>query len=612
MGLVKRTSRQTLSPEVVVRNGRPAGKYASPPHVTDAGESEFDTYQAADRLYHAAIASFTFGISPLSLLQAWQDWALHLSISPGTQQRIVRKYFRKQVKLATYVASCLSKGSAAERCIEPLPTDRRFKAAGWAKWPFNLYAQSFLLSQQWWHNATTDVPGVTRQHERLVEFYSRQILDMLSPGNFVLTNPEVLEQTVKERGANLGRGIAFLASDVLKLPNITAESTSAYEPGRNLAVTKGKVVYRNELIELIQYDALTDLVHKEPVVIVPAWIMKYYILDLSPENSFVRNLVSQGFTVFCISWINPDKRYRETGFEDYLKMGVMDALGAVEDITGSRQFHAAGYCLGGTLLAVAAAAMARDGDTRLKSLTMLAAQVDFSDPGELGLFIDESQLSFLEDIMWQRGYLESWQMAGAFQMLRSQDLIWSRLVREYLLGRHRSPNDLMAWNSDSTRMPYRMHSEYLRGFYLNNDLARGRFRAGGHTVHLEDVHVPVFAVGTLSDHVAPWKSVFNLIHLFDTDVDFILTSGGHNAGIVSEPGHPGRSYRTLTYKHGDPHPSASEWLDRAEARNGSWWPEWTCWLSRNSSGNDPARKVGNPEQGYPPLCDAPGTYVRMK
>ncbi|MCX2721488.1 PHA/PHB synthase family protein [Roseibium salinum] len=590
----------------------PAGKPVHDMPPENRCEPDDQLFRVVDRLHHSAIASATLGISPISLLQAWQDWALHLSISPGKQQQILRKLFRKQVRLAKYTADYACRGQAAGCCIEPLPQDRRFSAKGWEKFPFNFYAQSFLLSQQWWHNITTDVSGVTGRHERLVEFYARQFLDVWSPGNFALTNPEVLETAVREGGANFVRGFSYMLDDAMKAARLSPDEPPAYAPGRNVAVSPGKVVYRNQLMELIQYAPATDSVHAEPLLLVPAWIMKYYILDLSPENSLVRYLVAQGFTVFCISWVNPDERYRDIGLEDYVKLGVMAALDAVEAISGSKRIHTAGYCLGGTLLAMAAAAMARDGDDRIATQSMLAAMVDFNEPGELGLFIDESQLAFLEDVMWQKGYLDQWQMAGAFQMLRSQDLIWSRLVRDYLLGQRRDDNDLMAWNTDATRMPYRMHADYLRQLYLNNELARGQFRIDGREVHLEDIRAPVFAVGTTGDHVAPWKSVFKLVNLFDTDVEFVLTSGGHNAGIVSEPGHPRRTYRKLAYSYGDPHPNASDWQEQEPELKGSWWPEWSRWLKQNSSGSVPARDIGSAERGYPPLCDAPGTYVKVK
>ncbi len=588
----------------------PAGR-AFPVPFAGPVESADALHEITDRAYHAAIASMTLGISPISLLQAWQDWALHLAISPGKQQQLLEKLVRKQIRLARYIAACAVAGKAAPCCIEPLPQDRRFAGDAWKALPFSLYAQSFLLAQQWWHNATTGVSGVSARHERLVAFYARQLLDTVSPGNFAFSNPDVIAATLREGGANFLRGLGFMAADAMQAVG-AAEPDHGFEPGRDVAVTPGAVVYRNELIELIQYAPATEKAAAQPLLIVPAWIMKYYILDLSPENSLIRYLVGQGFTVFSISWINPDARHRDFGLEDYVRLGVMAALDAVERITGAERVHAAGYCLGGTLLSMASAAMARDGDTRLATQTMLAAQVDFEEPGELGLFIDESQLAFLEDAMWQKGYLDQWQMAGAFQMLRSQDLVWSRIVRDYMLGQRRGASDLMAWNADATRMPFRMHSEYLKGLYLDNDLSRGRFRVGGREVHVEDIRVPVFAVGTVADHVAPWQSVFKLVHLFDTDVDFVLTSGGHNAGIVSEPGHPRRTYRTLAYRHGDPHPDAEEWARHAEPSEGSWWPVWTAWLKARSSGEVDARPPGNEASGHPVLGPAPGTYVLMK
>ncbi len=581
---------------------------ATPPHP-DGPPDRDDPFRIADRMHHATIAAATLGISPISLFQAWQDWALHLAASPGKQHEILNKLLSKQVRLARFVSDCALEGEKAEPCIDPLPQDHRFSDPGWSKIPFSFIEQSFLLTQQWWHNATTGVAGVSSHHERLAAFYARQFLDMLSPSNFAFANPEVIAATMREGGANLMRGFAYFLEDAA---HATPHDEGNFQPGRDVATTPGKVVFRNDLIELIQYAPATGAVMTEPLLVVPAWIMKYYILDLSPQNSLIRYLVNAGFTVFAISWVNPDERHRDVSFDDYIRRGVMAALDAVEAITGVRDIHAAGYCLGGTLLAAAAAAMARDKDDRLKTLTMLAAQVDFDEPGELGLFIDESQLAFLEDVMWRQGYLDQKQMAGAFQMLRSQDLVWSRMVREYLIGERPQMNDLMAWNADATRMPYRMHTQYLRRFYLNNDLAQGRFEVNGHDVQLEDIRQPVFAVGTVTDHVAPWRSVFKLIHLFDADVDFVLTSGGHNAGIVSEPGHPHRSYRRLQYRHGEAHPEAEAWMLETEAEPGSWWPDWTNWLKQRSTGPVAARAPGNEEAGYPSLACAPGTYVLMK
>jgi polyhydroxyalkanoate synthase len=337
--------------------------------------------------------------------------------------------------------------------------------------------------------------------------------------------------------------------------------------------------------------------------------MKYYILDLSPHNSLIRYLVEQGHTVFAISWRNPTAEDRDLGMDDYRRLGVMAALEAINAIVPERRVHAVGYCLGGTLLSVAAAAMAREGDERLATITLLAAQTDFTEAGELMLFINESQLTFLEDMMWDQGYLDTTQMAGAFQLLRSNDLIWSRLVREYLLGQRQPMNDLMAWNADATRMPYRMHSEYLRRLFLNNDLAQGRYQVDGRPVALTDIKLPVFAVGTAKDHVAPWRSVYKIVLLTDTPVTFLRTSGGHNAGIVTPPGHPRRIYQVGELRDHESYTDPDRWRESAPVHKGSWWPEWQAWLARQSGAPVDPPPLGRAEAGYPALEDAPGRYV---
>jgi polyhydroxyalkanoate synthase len=344
-----------------------------------------------------------------------------------------------------------------------------------------------------------------------------------------------------------------------------------------------------------------------------AWIMKYYILDLSPHNSLIRYLVDKGHTVFAISWRNPDAGDRDLGIEDYLSQGLMASVDAIQAIVPDTRIHAMGYCLGGTLLAIGAAAMARDGDDRLATVTLLAAQTDFTEPGELSLFIDESQLTFLEDLMARQGYLNGKQMAGAFALLRSVDLIWSPMVRTYLLGERAPMTDLLAWNADATRMPYRMHADYLRSLFLENALAQGRFQVKGKPVSLGDIKVPIFAVGTRTDHVAPWRSVYKLNLLCgDAEIRFVLTDGGHNAGIVSEPGHPHRRYQMLHRAANSPYVPPEAYVASAEHAEGSWWPAYQAWLADHSGQPRKPPRMGNARLGLAPVCDAPGTYVLMR
>jgi poly[(R)-3-hydroxyalkanoate] polymerase subunit PhaC len=560
-----------------------------------------------DRSTHAAIARFTTGLSPIALADAYLDWASHLAFSPGKRSLLAEKAFKKALRFARHAATRVQRRDV-EPCIVPLPQDHRFDDPGWREPPFDLLQQGFLLIQQWWHNAVTGVRGVTRQHEDMVAFGARQVLDLFSPSSSLFTNPEVLRKTRQEFGMNLVRGAQNFVEDWDRtISGKRPVGAEAFQTGRDVAVTPGKVVFRNRLIELIQYAPATDKVRAEPVLIVPAWIMKYYILDLSPANSMVRYLTQQGFTVFMISWKNPGPEDRDLTLDDYRTLGAMAALDAVRAIVPERKVHAVGYCIGGTLLAITAAAMARDNDLRLASTSFFAAQTDFTEAGELMLFINESQIAFLEDTMWEQGFLESRQMAGAFQLLRSNDLIWSRIVREYLLGERAPMTDLLAWNADATRMPYRMHVEYLRQIFLQNDLAEGRYPAGGKPVALSDIRTPTFVVGTETDHVAPWRSVYKLHLLTDTEITFVLTSGGHNAGIVSEPGHPHRHYRVATRAAEGRYEDPDVWAAAAPVKEGSWWPEWAAWLGAHSGNAVLPPQLG--ARGYTPIGDAPGTYV---
>ena len=562
-----------------------------------------------DRWTHAQLSPFTRGVSTASLRMAFDDWFTHLSHNPAEQLKLLQRALQSSQQWWGFLAQ--AQQAHCKPCIEPPVHDTRFAHPSWQNWPFNALSQGFLLTQQWWQDACLGVRGVSPHHEAVVHFTVRQMLDMVSPANFWLSNPEVLERAHQTGGANLRQGLSNWLEDVQRwqagAPHPGAE---AYRVGHEVATTPGQVIYRNHLIELIQYSPGTAQVRPEPVLIVPSWIMKYYILDLAPHNSLVQHLVGQGHTVFAMSWANPSAQDRDLSMDDYLHMGVMDALDVVGEVLPDRPVHAVGYCLGGTLLAIAAAAMARDGDQRLASVTLIAAQTDFSEPGELALFIDDSQVAHLEDIMWDRGYLDSSQMAGAFQWLNSNDLIWSRLLRDYLLGERNPVSDLMAWNADGTRLPYRMHTEYLRRLFLNNDLASGRYPVDGKPVALTAIQCPIYAIGTVRDHVAPWRSVHKLHLLTNVDTTFVLTSGGHNVGIVNPPGVAGRSFQALTRLHDGLYLDPDAWLQAAPSHEGSWWPHWVDWMQAHSDPPEPPPAMGKPNE--PPLCPAPGTYVLQK
>jgi polyhydroxyalkanoate synthase len=568
--------------------------------------------QILTRAVHAVISEGTFGLSLAALGDAFFDWGVHLALSSGKQVDLTQLAIAGAVDNLVFAARSAF-GLLGEPSEHALAYDERFRAPDWRAFPFNVYARTFLSIERWWDAATSNLRGVSQHHDHMANFIMRQILDAVAPSNFIATNPEVLARTRAEFGANLLRGYANFIADLTRAQRgAPPRGTEAFKVGETVALTRGKVVLRTRLAEVIQYAPATERVRPEPIVIVPAWIMKYYILDLSPANSLVKFLTQQGFTVFMISWKNPGVEDREVGFDDYRTEGALAAIKAACAITGARKVHAVGYCLGGTLLAITAAVMGRDRDERLASVSIFAAEVDFTEAGELMLFIDESQVSFLEDMMWERGYLDSRQMAGAFQMLRSNDLIWSRSTHDYLMGDQSLAIDIMAWNADATRMPYRMHSQYLRSFFLKNDLAEGRFKVGGRAVALPDIRVPLFVVSTERDHVAPWRSVFKLHLLTDAEVTFVLTSGGHNAGILSEPGHPHRHFRVALRKPGEPYVGPDAWFARHAPREGSWWREWSTWLAARSGEPIAPPPLGNATAGLAALEDAPGHYVLMK
>ena len=572
------------------------------------------TTQDFDREFRAQVAQMTAGLAPTAFTTAWADWAMHLALSPAKRSALHQQVLARAQDTWAFALRALAGGpvSPAERFAGS--PDRRFDAQDWTQFPFNVYARAYQNNMALMNEAVRDVEGVTDYHAQLMEFAVRMLLDATSPSNFLASNPELLALTRSEQGQNLVRGFKHVVEDLGRtLKGSAPAGTEEFEVGKTVAVTPGKVVFRNELIEVLQYAPATRDVHAEPILIVPAWIMKYYILDLSPRNSMVKYLVDQGHTVFMMSWKNPDEKDRDLGMDDYLDKGFRAALDAVTAIVPKRKVHAVGYCIGGTLLAIAAAALARDKDARLASITMFAAQADFSEPGELAFFINPSQLAMLEATMHRKGVLESRQMGGAFAMLRAQDLLWQPIVNQYLKGQRDRMIDLMAWNADGTRMPWRMHTEYLYRLYLDNELATNRFPVGGKLIRLSDISVPMFVVGTEADHVAPWKSVYKVDNLVRSDdLTFLLTSGGHNAGIVAGPVHPRRHYRIRTRRLADAHLAPQDWMEAATKHDGSWWPEWQRWLVEHSGGTSKAPAMGAERKGYRIVDDAPGEYVRQR
>ncbi|MFS1702095.1 PHA/PHB synthase family protein [Alteromonas sp. AMM-1] len=561
-----------------------ADRHATPDDVSEPLKPDYAINQL--------LSQFTGGIDPVAYGLAFADWLIHLLLSLGKQQAL----------LDLSVTHACGQNPECEDAAD----DNRLAGAEWMPWPYALYRQNYLAMRQWWQLATRDVQGVEKHHTDMVNFAVRQWLEALSPANYLFTNPKVAKATLETSGNNLVKGMDNLLHDISRQYLGEAQKNdSLYQVGKNLAVTPGKVVFKNALLELIQYSPSTATVKAEPVLITPAWIMKYYILDLSEHNSLVKFLVDQGHTVFMISWKNPRQDDHNVGLVDYLKRGLGEAIAEVQKRTPEQRIHGVGYCLGGTLLSMAAAWLERENRSPFCSLTLLAAQTDFSDAGDLRLFIDESQLAMLEAVMAKNGYLPKESMAGTFVMLRANYLLWARWVQEYLMGERQHANDLLAWNQDATRMPARMHSEYLRQCYLNNALAGGQLMVDGKPIALSDIQVPLFVVGTAKDHVAPWQSVYKVNLLIDKDITFLLTNGGHNAGIISEPGHAHRVYQVATRKEDGQYLPPQAWLDEVPMHEGSWWPVWQQWLVDNSGADVPSRQV----EAQPGLADAPGLYV---
>ena len=500
---------------------------------------------------------------------------------------------------------------ASTPVAEPERGDRRFKDAAWQENAiFDYIKQSYLLTARWMHATATSVEGLDDKSKQKIDFYTRQFIDAMAPSNFVMTNPEVLRTTLESGGENLLKGLENLLTDLeagkgqLK---IRMTDTEAFEVGRNIATTPGKVVFRNDLIELIQYSPTTEDVSKRPLLIVPPWINKFYILDLKPENSFVKWAVDQGQTVFIISWVNPDASLAAKSFEDYMFEGPLAAMDAIEQATGEKDLNMIGYCLGGTLTASTLAYMAEKGDDRVKSCTFFTTLVDFQQAGELSVFIDEEQLAALEVKMNKDGFLDGAAMSTTFNMLRANDLIWSFVVNNYLLGKDPFPFDLLYWNSDSTRMPAAMHSFYLRNCYQENKLKEpGGITLGGVPIDLSKVKTPIMILSTKEDHIAPWKATYAGTQLYGGPVKFVLSGSGHIAGVVNPPSKPKYGYWTYNRKVKDP----DQWLAKATQHEGSWWPEWDSWIGKYAGGKVPARTPG--EGKLETLGEAPGSYVAVK
>ncbi|HEY5795261.1 MAG TPA: class I poly(R)-hydroxyalkanoic acid synthase, partial [Bosea sp. (in: a-proteobacteria)] len=486
----------------------------------------------------------------------------------------------------------------------------RFADPDWSGHPmFDFIKQAYLIGSRWAESMVDKAEDLDPHTREKARFYVKQIASALSPTNFVATNPELLRETLRQNGENLVRGMKMLAEDIeagggeLK---IRQSDPGAFQIGVNIASTPGKVIFRDEIMELIQYAPTTETVLKRPLLIVPPWINKFYILDLNAEKSFIRWCVAQGLTVFCISWVNPDERHADKDFESYMREGVFAALDAIEQATGEKSVSAIGYCVGGTLLGVTLAYMAATNDKRIASATFFTTQVDFSKAGELSVFVDEEQIRSVEEQMTKSGYLDGSRMAGAFNMLRPNDLIWSYAINNYLKGKTPTPFDLLYWNSDSTRMPAANHSFYLRNCYLENKLSKGEMRIGGKLLDLGKVKIPVYNLATREDHIAPAQSVFLGSQCFGGPVDYVVAGSGHIAGVVNPPA-------KVKYQHwtgGPPTGAYEDWIAKASEHPGSWWPHWFAWLEKQAPKRVKPREPGGGK--LPALTDAPGTYVLKK
>jgi polyhydroxyalkanoate synthase subunit PhaC len=579
------------------------------PDPAELGRSMADIAERSQRIVNDWLkrqAQETPHFDPLNIGNAFLEMTARLMANPAHLMQAQIGFWQDYVTLWQNTARRVL-GIEAEPVIESSPTDRRFKDSAWSDSEvFDFIKQSYLLSARFVQDVVRHVDGLDAKTAQKVDFYSRQFVDAMSPSNFLLTNPEVLRRTAETGGENLIKGLNNLLADLERGKgrlSIKMTDMEAFHLGENIGVTPGRVVYQNELIQLIQYTPTTEQVLQRPLLIIPPWINKYYILDLRPKNSLIRWAVAQGHTVFVVSWVNPDEKLCDRGFDAYMTEGILDSLAAIETATGERETNVIGYCLGGTLLASTLAWMAKRNDDRIKSATFLVTMLDFAEAGELSVFIDEEQLVALEEKMKSRGYLEGREMATTFNMLRANDLIWSFVVNNYLLGNEPFPFDLLYWNADSTRMPAAMHSFYLRKMYQENQLVvPDALEMAGETIDLRRIEIPSYFLSTREDHIAPWRSTYRSTQILGGPKRFVLAASGHIAGVVNPPDSGKYSHWINTDLPATP----EDWFRGATEIAGSWWPDWHRWITHLDDRMVPAR------QPAPGLEAAPGSYVRVR
>lgn len=547
---------------------------------------------------------------PLNIGSAFMELCTHMMQNPTKLVEAQMQLWQNYMQLWQNTTLRML-GQDAEPIVTPLKGDRRFRDEAWQdNEVFDYIKQSYLLSSQWIQGLVHDVDGLDDKTAQKVDFYTRQFVDAISPTNFLMTNPEVLRTTVESGGENLVKGLQNLLDDLERGKGklqIKMTDLDAFKVGENVATTPGAVIGKTDLMELLQYTPSTDKVAKRPLMIIPPWINKYYILDLRPENSFIKWAVDQGHTVFVLSWVNPDSELAEKSFSDYAKEGILAALDMIKEATGEDDVNAIGYCLGGTLLTSTLAYMAKTGDDRIKSATFFTTLTDFEKPGELSVFVDEEQIESLEQRMEKDGFLDGRDMAASFNMLRANDLIWSFVVNNYMLGKDPFPFDLLYWNSDSTRMPKAMHSFYLRNMYQKNLLREpGGISILGERIDLRDIKIPAYFLSTREDHIAPWKATYAGTQLLSGQVKFVLSASGHIAGVVNPPA--ANKYCHWTYNRNPADPD--QWLEKATQHEGSWWTDWQNWISRRSGGEVDARKPGDGDRKV--IGPAPGEYVKVR